>query len=86
MHVIVKGSIFRLKDTTIRLNRNILRSELKIDTKSIMSTFRKNRPISYTPIYSFLLNIRETMLIRLLAITCEKNSNNPIEIVPVRAQ
>lgn len=86
MQVNVNGSMFNPKETNTKQNRNILRSELNIDTNNIIPMFSKNKPIQSTPIYICLFRIPLTMFIRLLAITCDKNSNNPIEIVPVNAQ
>lgn len=82
----VKASMFNPRETRTRLKRKMRLSALKIDTKTIINMFNKKHPIRTTFISSSLLNILETMLIRLLAMTCEKNSNNPIERVPVKAQ
>lgn len=85
-HVSVKFSMFKPSDTSTKLNRNILLSALNIDTNTIITMFSKKKPTSIKSIYSSRLNSLATMLIKLLAMTCEKNSNNPIDTVPVNAQ
>jgi len=69
----VKGRMFSPNETKIKQNRKILRYELKIDTKIIIPMLSKKNPIKSTFMSIDFAKIPVTILIKLLAMTCEKN-------------